>query len=172
MTRRPPRSTRTDTLVPYTTLFRSNARGQAGPTRRCAGSLPSCRAACAPAHWRRPRRPRARRRSRPSATGAGGAGRRWPGPVRSTAGGRRNMRGKTWLLSVDADLLRVAELVRTGNDDAIAFLQAGHDFHVAQTAGACLDRAARGAAAFDHPGKAAAVLLQERAALDHQHVLA
>src|SRR3546814_3535035 len=123
-------------------------------------------------HWRRPRRPRARRRSRPSATGAGGAGRRWPGPVRSTAGGRRNMRGKTWLLSVDADLLRVAELVRTGNDDAIAFLQAGHDFHVAQPAGACLDRAARGAAAFDPPGNAAAVLLQDRAALDHQHVLA
>src|SRR3546814_7798590 len=84
----------------------------------------------------------------------------------------RKMRGKTWSLSVDADLLRVAELVRTGNDDAIAFFQAGHDFHVAQTAGAGLDRAARGAAAFDHPGKAAAVLLQERAALDHQHVLA
>src|SRR3546814_3528262 len=27
MIRRPPRSTRTDTLFPYTTLFRSNARG-------------------------------------------------------------------------------------------------------------------------------------------------
>src|SRR3546814_9072585 len=83
-------------------------------------------AACAARCWR-PRRPRARRRSRPSATGAGGAGRRRPGPVRSTAGGRRNMRGKTWSLSVDADLLRVAELVRTGNDDAIAFLPSGHD---------------------------------------------
>src|SRR3546814_12715513 len=78
----------------------------------------------------------------------------------------------TLFRSVDADLRRVAELVRTGNDDAIAFFHAGHDFHVAQTAGAGLDRAARGAAAFDHPGKAAAVLLQERAALDHQHVLA
>src|SRR3546814_2437414 len=32
MLRRPPRSTRTDTLVPYTTLFRSHLRGtQAGP---------------------------------------------------------------------------------------------------------------------------------------------
>src|SRR3546814_5109242 len=82
------------------------------------------------------------------------------------------MRGKTWSLSVDANLLRVAELVRTGNDDAIAFFQAGHDFHVAQTAGAGLDRAARGAAAFDHPGKAAPVLLPERAPLDHQDVLA
>src|SRR3546814_3829070 len=29
MIRRPPRSTRTDTLFPYTTLFRSRARGQA-----------------------------------------------------------------------------------------------------------------------------------------------
>src|SRR3546814_18922989 len=29
MRRRPPRSTRTDTLLPYTTLFRSPARGRA-----------------------------------------------------------------------------------------------------------------------------------------------
>src|SRR3546814_11535888 len=30
MVRRPPRSTRTDTLFPYTTLFRSGRRGRAG----------------------------------------------------------------------------------------------------------------------------------------------
>src|SRR3546814_5459069 len=30
MIRRPPRSTRTDTLFPYTTLFRSDAAGQGG----------------------------------------------------------------------------------------------------------------------------------------------
>src|SRR3546814_1018104 len=30
MIRRPPRSTRTDTLFPYTTLFRSGATGKAG----------------------------------------------------------------------------------------------------------------------------------------------
>src|SRR3546814_4359027 len=30
MVRRPPRSTRTDTLFPYTTLFRSRSRGDAG----------------------------------------------------------------------------------------------------------------------------------------------
>src|SRR3546814_5526861 len=30
MIRRPPRSTRTDTLFPYTTLFRSDDRGEAG----------------------------------------------------------------------------------------------------------------------------------------------
>src|SRR3546814_15493159 len=123
-------------------------------------------------HWRRPRRPRARRRSRPSATGAGGAGRRWPGPVRSTAGGRRNMRGKTWLLSVDADLLRVAELVRTGNDAALAFSQSGPDFHVAQTPGACLDRAACSAAGFYHPGKDATVQTQEPAETGHHPLLA
>src|SRR3546814_21022955 len=33
MIRRPPRSTRTDTLFPYTTLFRSTAAGE-GPRRR------------------------------------------------------------------------------------------------------------------------------------------
>src|SRR3546814_4052630 len=32
--RRPPRSTRTDTLFPYTTLFRSPRRREAGPRRR------------------------------------------------------------------------------------------------------------------------------------------
>src|SRR3546814_12894617 len=31
MIRRPPRSTRTDTRFPYTTLFRSHTRGVAGP---------------------------------------------------------------------------------------------------------------------------------------------
>src|SRR3546814_13773239 len=31
MIRRPPRSTRTDTLFPYTTLFRSTVRGQSHP---------------------------------------------------------------------------------------------------------------------------------------------
>src|SRR3546814_13347855 len=83
----------------------------------------------------------------------------------------RNMRGKTWSLSVDADLLRVAELVRTGNDDAIAFFQAGHDFHVAQPDGAGLARARRGGAAFDHPGTDATAPPQQRAALHHEPVL-
>src|SRR3546814_17530612 len=50
MIRRPPRSTRTDTLFPYTTLFRS--RHRAAPTRRAR-------------HWGRPTPapPGARRRS-------------------------------------------------------------------------------------------------------------
>src|SRR3546814_2509030 len=41
MTRRPPRSTRTDTLFPYTTLFRSygRARGRAREQAGCAGEL-------------------------------------------------------------------------------------------------------------------------------------
>src|SRR3546814_6012281 len=34
MIRRPPRSTRTDTLFPYTTLFRSAVPGRAGRARR------------------------------------------------------------------------------------------------------------------------------------------
>src|SRR3546814_16832272 len=40
MERRPPRSTRTDTLLPYTTLFRSLARVQ-GCRRRAAAPLPA-----------------------------------------------------------------------------------------------------------------------------------
>src|SRR3546814_1139774 len=39
MIRRPPRSTRTDTLFPYTTLFRSRHRRQGGRVRRGARSL-------------------------------------------------------------------------------------------------------------------------------------
>src|SRR3546814_18418810 len=35
MIRRPPRSTRTDTLFPYTTLFRSPDPHEAGEPRRC-----------------------------------------------------------------------------------------------------------------------------------------
>src|SRR3546814_20033046 len=41
MIRRPPRSTRTDTLFPYTTLFRSRAPGTARARRR--SSTPRCR---------------------------------------------------------------------------------------------------------------------------------
>src|SRR3546814_18759349 len=40
MIRRPPRSTRTDTLFPYTTLFRSDGRGAADALSR--HSLPAC----------------------------------------------------------------------------------------------------------------------------------
>src|SRR5690606_10444168 len=75
-------------------------------------------------------------------------------------------------LSRDADAVRVGELVGTGDDDAFALLQARHDFHGVEAAGPGLDRAAHGAAAIDHPCDAAAVLFQERAALDHQYVLA
>src|SRR3546814_4431646 len=42
MIRRPPRSTRTDTLFPYTTLFRSARRGASAAARR--GERASCRA--------------------------------------------------------------------------------------------------------------------------------
>src|SRR3546814_5285374 len=42
MIRRPPRSTRTDTLFPYTTLFRSD-EGPCGRTRRKHGSPRICR---------------------------------------------------------------------------------------------------------------------------------
>src|SRR3546814_1328845 len=38
MIRRPPRSTRTDTLFPYTTLFRSDIAGRANPGAAGGGS--------------------------------------------------------------------------------------------------------------------------------------
>src|SRR3546814_9354067 len=41
MLRRPPRSTRTDTLFPYTTLFRSDGRGTELRDRRVEGFLPA-----------------------------------------------------------------------------------------------------------------------------------
>src|SRR3546814_14941277 len=44
MIRRPPRSTRTDTLFPYTTLFRSPEAGT-GSSPRTAGSSPSAKPA-------------------------------------------------------------------------------------------------------------------------------
>src|SRR3546814_1298431 len=44
MIRRPPRSTRTDTLFPYTTLFRSAVhRGACARFRPCGGTLPGRR---------------------------------------------------------------------------------------------------------------------------------
>src|SRR3546814_17952638 len=49
MIRRPPRSTRTDTLFPYTTLFRSAGRGR----NRCCGSVPERRAVAARVAHRR-----------------------------------------------------------------------------------------------------------------------
>src|SRR3546814_9727244 len=42
MIRRPPRSTRTDTLFPYTTLFRSAGTGVLAKAAREAGGLVSC----------------------------------------------------------------------------------------------------------------------------------
>src|SRR3546814_19402887 len=69
MLRRPPRSTRTDTLFPYTTLFRSIRRcraaqperpatGQQGPARACA--FPRCGStkwSCVLRRWHPPCRP-------------------------------------------------------------------------------------------------------------------
>src|SRR3546814_14836490 len=49
MIRRPPRSTRTDTLFPYTTLFRSNL-SPSTPSNACKPSPAPCSA-----HWRHSR---------------------------------------------------------------------------------------------------------------------
>src|SRR3546814_5976231 len=82
MIRRPPRSTRTDTLFPYTTLFRSRGRG--GDRRRCRGGRRRRRVPGVPPRprqgaLRRPELPAAGLGARPAreAEGAasGGAGR-------------------------------------------------------------------------------------------------
>src|SRR3546814_16752698 len=71
----PPRSTRTDTPLPYTTLFRSPWRRQARPY----GRPQSARL------YRRPRKEDARRRRRPGIRGSRPPARRNP-----PAGGRRS----------------------------------------------------------------------------------
>src|SRR3546814_9465856 len=73
MIRRPPRSTRTDTLFPYTTLFRSPAARTCAACARRSSARPG--PDCRPAG--RPNTRLAARRSRGSAT-AGRAG-RWGG---------------------------------------------------------------------------------------------
>src|SRR3546814_4857665 len=50
MIRRPPRSTRTDTLFPYTTLFRSS-RATISPSSACRSCR--CSISCASTGWRR-----------------------------------------------------------------------------------------------------------------------
>src|SRR3546814_8639484 len=52
MIRRPPRSTRTDTLFPYTTLFRSAAAGRADPQAGTGAAAAVLRGQCAAFHRR------------------------------------------------------------------------------------------------------------------------
>src|SRR3546814_3738218 len=81
MIRRPPRSTRTYTLFPYTTLFRSQGQQAGGAGRRIADGDPELRVAAADRH----RSPRTRTRPR-----AAGTGRRTStGPAAGTARRRR-----------------------------------------------------------------------------------
>src|SRR3546814_7197311 len=58
MIRRPPRSTRTDTLFPYTTLFRSRRRADQPPADHApVGRRRACRNARSPARPDRPAHP-------------------------------------------------------------------------------------------------------------------
>src|SRR3546814_5522067 len=85
MIRRPPRSTRTDTLFPYTTLFRSKRAGLSRPAapgrladaRRHHGVLPAC---CA--------RSAGRVSGRTGGTARGGCGAAVCGPRRCSGGAR------------------------------------------------------------------------------------
>src|SRR3546814_10235020 len=78
MIRRPPRSTRTDTLFPYTTLFRSGGAARARKAVSLAqGGTAGGRRRCGRGRKRAGRRPRVRRWR----VGRRGAGRLW-GPER------------------------------------------------------------------------------------------
>src|SRR3546814_18962545 len=95
MIRRPPRSTRTDTLFPYTTLFRSG--GRAG--RPVRTRLRRRRAALLPAPARPGRRRRALRGTRRprarTARGAGGEAVGLPGTEAGARGRRRCLKART-----------------------------------------------------------------------------
>src|SRR3546814_12283521 len=94
MIRRPPRPTRTDTLVPYTTLVRSARKAPYHPRRaRCGGGGPQDRrlaslAARAGCQQRRTRRREADRRQ-PAAAGGHVPARRAGAPQRRAARNRR-----------------------------------------------------------------------------------
>src|SRR3546814_12769428 len=100
MIRRPPRSTRTDTLFPYTTLFRSGRSGwpNCGPIAACGGPERAVRAvprifpgaAERPADDPEARGPVAADRLRPCG-GPGGVAHLWD-PVRRGPGGRLRIR--------------------------------------------------------------------------------
>src|SRR3546814_16975335 len=65
MLRRPPRSTRTDTLFPYTTLFRSRRWRGSGIRRSCPAPVPPAPRSRAAARGARPGPQPARRRGSP-----------------------------------------------------------------------------------------------------------
>src|SRR3546814_1007589 len=75
MSRRPPRSTRTDTLFPYTTLFRSLHRDAVDLRDRDRGASVLCGAGAAPVRQARPLRPR-RGGGRSGLDSRGGEGRK------------------------------------------------------------------------------------------------
>src|SRR3546814_19676873 len=109
MIRRPPRSTRTDTLFPYTTLFRSSRRGlatsQRGGRAECRGSDRRRRAGGARRRGRRGgRRPdRVAPAAGPAAPVQHGdrqsVGQGKSVSVRVELGGRRTIRKKTQKLT-------------------------------------------------------------------------
>src|SRR3546814_5843151 len=67
MIRRPPRSTRTDTLFPYTTLFRSGRSASRGSLSE--GGAPGAAPPGAAEHWRSRSANKERTEVRPRATG-------------------------------------------------------------------------------------------------------
>src|SRR3546814_15071174 len=91
--RRPPRSTRTDTLFPYTTLFRSPRRAGAGGRGYCRGPFEHRRRRIPGARHKRRRDPLLDRGQEPQAPG-----RRDPAYAAAAGGawGAAALRGRDW----------------------------------------------------------------------------
>src|SRR3546814_2341129 len=114
MIRRPPRSTRTDTLFPSTTLFRSPARDRADRARNPARGLPAfripARARCHRPDLRSPRTARPHRRAAGDDDEAAGADRRRRGRMTRKYFGTDGIRGRVGEGPISADFV-----LRLGN---------------------------------------------------------
>src|SRR3546814_4000337 len=96
MFRRPPRATRTDTLFPYPTLFRSDAKKRRGRRRAIAGAAIPRYAQQHERIWHRPRVPRPPRRPR--------------GDLRAAQGGAAALRSEEHTSELQS-LMRIAYAV-------------------------------------------------------------
>src|SRR5690348_3032765 len=95
------------------------------------------------------------------------------GWMQETGSGLRIGRRQTSLvsrLSVQNHFRRAVEGIGAGNHDAVAFLDAGEKLDCVQTGRADLDRRALGDAVAHDVGDAAGAGIDERTAVDHQHV--
>src|SRR3546814_19630925 len=131
MRRRPPRSTRTDTLLPYTTLFRAEVTGVAAAVCASAGSVGTVESAEA-----RARTSRRRWRGRVIITsGWGSCGTRGRGVGSRQSGWRAGLNRQAWPTSVhqvDDDVVVERQAHESDDQDKAKVLSGSH--HALRTA--------------------------------------